>query len=298
MNANPQGIPSAAKRGLVEGDLLLSGDDFRRIAAMLHADAGIYLPESKATLVYSRLAKRLRVLGLGSFRDYCELVADHAGMDERKNMLVALTTNVTSFFREVHHFNYLRDHALPPLLNAAKQGGRVRIWSAGCSKGHEPYSIAITILSMMPEAASHDIKILATDIDTSVLEHARRGLYEESVIASVPKPERSRSFVPVNEGGARLFGVNDSLRKLVSFRELNLVGQWPMRGSFHAIFCRNVVIYFDEPTQEKIWSRFAQMMEPNGLLCIGHSERVSGAALPLFVNAGTTMYRLARSATA
>ncbi len=298
MNANPQGNPSSAKRGLVEGDLLLSGDDFRRIAAMLHADAGIFLPESKATLVYSRLAKRLRMLGLASFRDYCELVADQTGLDERKNMLVALTTNVTSFFREAHHFSYLRDHALPPLLQVAKQGGRVRIWSAGCSKGHEPYSIGITILSLMPDAASHDIKILATDIDTTVLEQARRGLYEENVIASVPKPERTRSFDPVNEAGTRLFGVNESLRKLVSFRELNLVGQWPMRGSFQVIFCRNVVIYFDEPTQDKIWSRFAGMLEPAGLLCIGHSERVSGPALPLLANAGTTMYRLSRGAAA
>ena len=289
MNAS---VKSQARPSLVEGDLTLSAEDFKHIAAMLHADAGIYLPETKATLVYSRLAKRLRVLGLKSFRDYCALIADDRGIDERKQMLVALTTNVTSFFREQHHFDYLKADALPPLLRAAKSGGRVRIWSAGCSKGHEPYSIAMTVLSLMPDAASYDVRILASDIDTNVLEEAQRGVYEESALAGVPASERSRCFVPVKSATGRLFSVNDDLRALVSFRELNLVGSWPMKGKFDVIFCRNLVIYFDEATQEKVWSRFAGMLAPKGLLCIGHSERLLGAALPLFTNAGTTAYRL------
>ena len=286
-----QNTSLSSKNSLVDGDLLLCAEDFRRIASMLHADAGIYLPETKATLVYSRLAKRLRMLGLTSFRDYCALVADEAGLDERKQMLVALTTNVTSFFREPHHFDYLKAH-LAPLLQTAKQGGRVRIWSAGCSKGLEPYSMAIAILTAMPDAASHDIKILATDIDTNVIEEAQGGVYDENIVAGVPRAERSRFFTPVRNSGGRQLGVSDDMRRLVSFRELNLIGHWPMKGKFHAIFCRNVVIYFDEDTQAKIWSRFADLLLPNGLLCIGHSERLLGPALPRFSTAGTTAYRL------
>ncbi len=145
--------PSRARsqdKALVPGEFLLTGDDFQQIAAMLHADAGIYLAESKATLVYSRLAKRLRALGLESFRDYCTLVAGTDGVDERQKMMAALTTNVTHFFREPHHFEHLKKQVLPPLVAAAKLGRRVRIWSAGCSSGQEPYSIALTILSLMP----------------------------------------------------------------------------------------------------------------------------------------------------
>lgn len=279
-------------QSLVDGDLVLCAEDFRAIAAMLHADAGIFLPETKATLVYSRLAKRLRILGLESFRDYCELVAGDAGGDERKQMLVALTTNVTSFFREPHHFEHLKQRTLPPLLQAARKGGRVRIWSAGCSKGHEPYSIAMCILGLMPEAASLDVKVLATDIDTNVLAEAQAATYDEGVTASVPTMERSRFFTSVRDVGSRSVRVNDNARALVSFRELNLIGQWPMKAKFNAIFCRNVVIYFDEATQERIWGRFANLLEPGGSLYVGHSERVSGPASALLGNDGTTTYKL------
>ncbi len=278
---------------IVAGEFAFSGEDFRKIAAMLHADAGIYLPDAKATLVYSRLVKRLRVLGLASFGDYCALVADHAGADERQKMLAALTTNVTRFFREPHHFDHLRHKTLPPLLEAARRGGRVRIWSAGCSRGHEPYSIGMTILSLLPDAADLDIRILASDIDPNVVEEGRQGLYEAGEIAIVPPAERSRFFVRDRTRDKR-FSVTDDLRALVSFRELNLIGHWPMRGRFDAIFCRNVVIYFDEPTQTKIWGRFVPLLTPGGLLCIGHSERLLGSALPLFASVGITTYELAR----
>ena len=178
-------LPESA--AVVEGDFAFRAEDFQRIAAMLHADAGIFLPDTKATLVYSRLAKRLRTLGLRSFHDYCELVAGADGLDERQKMLVSLTTNVTSFFREPHHFDMLRTTILPPLLQAAKAGRRVRLWSAGCSKGHEPYSIAMTVLAIMPDAADHDVRILATDIDTEVLAEGRVGRYDESLLGTVPQ---------------------------------------------------------------------------------------------------------------
>ena len=281
----------ASERVMVPGDYVLRPADFARIAELLHTEAGIYLPESKATLVYSRLGKRLRALGLESFREYCTLIDSDSGADERQLMLAALTTNVTRFFREPHHFEHLKTKILPPLLKQAERGGRVRIWSAACSKGHEPYSIGMTILSLLPQAATLDIKILATDIDVNVLAHARTGLFDEDARKDIPKAYFDRWCKAGPRGARNGWEVGPELRELVAFRELNLIGAWPMKGKFQAIFCRNVVIYFDEPTQEKIWSRFVTYLEPDGHLYIGHSERVTGTALPYFAADGVTTYK-------
>ncbi len=277
---------------LVDGEFPLFIEDFRAIAAMLHADAGIALSEAKATLVYSRLAKRLRTLGLRSFREYRALVASHEGGEERRQMLTALTTNLTRFFREPHHFEHLKTAVLPALLQEARRGGRVRLWSAACSTGQEPYSIALTILSLMPDAAGLDIKVLATDIDAAVLAEARAGVYEEASIEPVPSDLRKRWFNRATDARGRAgWSVAEDARRLVSFRELNLIGTWPMRGRFQAIMCRNVVIYFDEDTQVALWSRFMPMVEPGGHLYIGHSERLAGDAARYFESAGITTYR-------
>ena len=279
-------------RPLVDGEFPLLVEDFRAIAAMLHADAGIALSEAKATLVYSRLAKRLRALGLGSFREYRALVASHEGAEERRQMLTALTTNVTRFFREPHHFEHLKTAVLPALLQEARRGGRVRLWSAACSTGQEPYSIALTILSLMPDAAGLDVRILATDIDPVVLAAGRAGVYDEACIDAVPPGLRQRWFQRAPDGaGKGEWRVADELRRLVAFRELNLIGTWPMKGRFQAIMCRNVVIYFEEDTQAKVWSRFMPMVEPGGHLYIGHSERLAGDAARHFESAGITTYR-------
>jgi chemotaxis protein methyltransferase CheR len=277
---------------IVPGEFTMSIDDFRQIAGMIHRDAGIYLQEAKATLVYARLAKRLRALGLTNFRDYCELVAGAAGQDERLEMLAALTTNVTRFFREPHHFEHLKTRVLPPLLSQADGGGRVRIWSAACSSGQEPYSIALTILSLAPDAGSRDIKVLATDIDPHVIEAGRRGVYAEALIADVPAEMRKRYFEPARGEGQGQWRACGALRNLVSFRQLNLIEDWPMRGAFHAIFCRNVVIYFDEPTQQRLWSNFIPKLEPEGRLYIGHSERVTGPAASRLSSEGISTYHL------
>ncbi|TKT75514.1 protein-glutamate O-methyltransferase CheR [Aquamicrobium sp. LC103] len=275
---------------LVEGEFLFTADDFAAIARMLHDDAGIALSENKASLVYSRLAKRLRALGLQSFRDYCRLVAGTEGGDERQRMLAALTTNVTRFFREPHHFEQLRHRLLPDLVARARAGGRVRFWSAGCSTGQEPYSIALTILDVMPDAPRHDVKILATDIDPNVIAVGRDAVYSDDAVQPVPAPLRERWMVRLKDGGRDMWGAGMEMRELVAFRELNLMGHWPMKGKFNAIFCRNVVIYFDEPTQERIWSRFAPLLEPGGRLYVGHSERVTDMAR--FETDGLTSYRL------
>lgn len=285
-------IETDSTRGVVAGEFLMTSTDFRQIAAMLHADAGIYLPESKATLVYSRLAKRLRALGLESFRDYCALVSQGGGVDERQKMLAALTTNVTRFFREPHHFEHLRKTVLPPLLDIARQGGRLRFWSAACSNGAEPYSIALTVLSVMPNAASYDIKILASDIDPYMVAEGAAGTYSDSILSPVPADLRRQWFTPTRGEDGKAWTANEALRSLIAFRELNLIGNWPMRGAFNAIFCRNVVIYFEEETQAKLWDRFVPLLVPGGHLYIGHSERLAGPAAGVFENAGVTTYRL------
>ncbi len=284
---------SRGKNGsLVEGEFLFTNEDFQQIAQILHAHAGIALAEGKAALVYSRLAKRLRSLGLRSFREYCALVEDSNEVDERQAMMAALTTNVTRYFREPHHFDHLRDVVLPPLVDRARKGGKIRLWSAACSNGQEPYSMAITVLAALPEAANLDVKILATDIDPNMVAEGRAGIYREEAIAPVPVDLRRRWFKKPATGAGDRWEVADELRALVAFRELNLIGDWPMKGKFDVIFCRNVVIYFDEPTQERIWSRFAPMLNPGGTLYIGHSERVTGPATQIFETTGLTTYAL------
>ncbi|MBP0614157.1 CheR family methyltransferase [Jiella mangrovi] len=279
----------------------MTDGDFATIAKLLYEDAGIYLADTKATFVYSRLSKRLRALGLQSFKDYCALVQNSANASERMTMLASLTTNVTHFFREQHHFDYLRNVLLPPLLDDAKRGGRVRIWSAGCSIGHEPYSIAMTILSLMPNAAEYDVRILASDIDPTVVTTGRTGVYGASALESIPMDLRRKWFRPSASDGSAgngatemLYEVADPLRDLVAFRELNLNGEWPMRGQFDAIFCRNVTIYFDQPTRERVWKRFVERLLPHGVLFIGHSERVTGPALEVVEFQGNTSYRKIR----
>ena len=195
----PTVSPVRTRQGsIVEGEFLLTADDFARLAEMLLADAGIALAQSKATLLYSRLAKRLRALGLRDFKQYCDLLNDPAEREERGRMLAALTTNVTRFFREPHHFDHLRKEVLPPLLAAAQRGGRVRIWSAACSSGQEPYSVALTILGLLPEAGRYDVKVLATDIDPNMIATERRGS-----IATICCPPSRRRFASAGSAPVR-----------------------------------------------------------------------------------------------
>ena len=269
---------------IVSGEFPLTFEDFRRIGAILREDSGIHLPEGKAQLVYSRLAKRLRALGLESFNDYCRLISGPEGAEERRTMLTALTTNVTRFFREPHHFDHLKKLLAGGLAAKAKAGGRLRFWSAACSSGEEPYSMAMTILSVLPEAAELDVRILASDIDVNILAKARAGVYPDSTASQVPVD--MRKWLRTGSNGC---AVDPTLQKMISFRELNLMAAWPMKGKFDGIFCRNVAIYFELETQEKLWSRFAERLTSEGRLYIGHSERVG---VPGFASDGLTVYRL------
>jgi chemotaxis protein methyltransferase CheR len=274
---------------LVEGEYAFSEANFRQIAAMLREDSGIHLAPSKATLVYARLAKRLRQLGLENFNDYCRLLGDTAGREERSLMMSALTTNLTKFFRESHHFDHLRAHVLEPMAGAVRNGARLRIWSSACSTGEEPYSLALTVLSVMPDAPRYDVKILATDIDPQVVARAREGVYSSQSVEPISSATRSRWMRQVDSGGNQMWSVGDEARALISFRTLNLLADWPHRQRYQAIFCRNVVIYFEEETQNVLWTKFKKVMTQDGRLYVGHSERVSD---PGYVSDGLTIYKL------
>lgn len=285
----PSSMPGGA---LIEGEFVFTAEDFRHIANILHSHAGIALNDSKAALVYSRLAKRLRILGMRSFRDYCALVQGLDGVDERQAMTAALTTNVTRFFREPHHFDHLRDQVMPGLAERARRGERVRLWSAACSNGQEPYSMAMTVLAVLPEAAELDVRILATDIDPNMVAEGIAGIYSSEALEAAPALLRHRFFDKAEAHGAGMLSANETMRRLVAFKELNLIGDWPMRHRYDVIFCRNVVIYFDEATQERVWSRFTPLMTPGATLYIGHSERVSGPSMRQLQTSGLTTYRL------
>lgn len=276
---------------IVDGEYTLTARNFAHIAHMLRETSGIHLPDAKAALVYSRLAKRLRTLRLASFDDYCDLISSPEGEDERSAMLQALTTNVTRFYREPHHFDHLRDQVLPPLIARAKSGGKVRLWSSACSTGQEPYSMALTLLSVFPDAGRYNVKILATDIDAKVVATARAGVYSDESVSPIPAQLRDRHLTRIRGDAENEWRVNPDVRDLITFNQLNLIGDWPMRGRFDAIFCRNVVIYFEQETQNRIWGRFQNILTPEGRLYVGHSERVDVIG---FENDGLTVYRVGK----
>jgi chemotaxis protein methyltransferase CheR len=287
-------IPNSRETSPVpDGEFAFTWSDFRQIAAVVHAEAGIVLADSKVNLVYSRLAKRLRLIGLRTFHEYCALIESSDGVDERQAMIAAMTTNVTRFFREPHHFEYLARVIVPAIVSATKRGQPVRIWSAGCSSGEEPYSIALTLLDAMPDVADRDVLVLATDLDPNMIARGESGEYSSNQIEGVPSHLLGKWFETSKSEGKVTYAVTQRVRDLVRFKELNLLGTWPMKGQFEVIFCRNVMIYFDEPTQNEIWSRFAKLLHPSGHLFIGHSERVATDRQP-FDLVAQTAYRLNR----
>lgn len=280
-------MTAAASRQAEPERSTLTDADFAAIADMAMHDFGLHLTIAKRELVYSRLLKRLNLVGFQQFSDYVRYVQIPAGAEERQAMLSALTTNVTHFFREGHHFTLLREKVLPPLIDAARRGAKLRIWSAACSAGQEPYSLAFTLLDLCPEAARLNIRILATDVDPQILQRAQAGVYPVEELKAIP--EASRRHIEPPDGAT--FSIGAKARELVTFGNLNLIEAWPVKGPFDLIFCRNVAIYFDKPTQSRLWARFADLLGPGGYLCIGHSERIAGPAEQLLRPAGVTAYR-------
>jgi len=267
---------------------------FDFIAGLVHRLAGIALPPHKVEMMYSRLARRLRELGMADFDEYCALLEADGDGRELGALINALTTNLTSFFRERHHFDHLAATTLPE-ARAAGSGGktRLRIWSAGCSSGEEPYTIALVIMTAVPDLTRWDARILATDIDTRMLETARRGVYPAEAVEGVPVAVRDRFFRKTGRsdpGAPPLVTVGDELRRLITFKSLNLMEPWPMGGPFDAIFCRNVLIYFDRAGRSGVVDRFADLLRPRGYLYLGHSENLHGVSRR-FALAGSTLYR-------
>lgn len=262
---------------------------FDALSSLAYDEAGLVLAPRKAALIRSRLRHRLRALDMEDLSDYCAFVrADPAGV-ERLHMISALTTNVTSFFREPHHFDHLLSVVLPRMLAELDAGRPVRVWSAGCSTGQEPYSIAMALLDACPRLAMADFRILATDIDPNVLNVARRARYAARDRAGLA-PELVEKFtVPVmDDGGTDGFEMSADLRRLVAFKPLNLIADWPLTRKVDAIFCRNVVIYFDAPTQALLWEKFHDILKPDGVIFVGHSERIADDRFRL---ADATAYR-------
>lgn len=270
----------------------MSEADFDAIAKFALAEFGLSLPSSKTQLVKSRLARRLRALGLPGFAAYRAFLEGPDGAAERVELLSSLTTNVTKFFREAHHFEDLLADVMPKLVARAQAGERIRIWSAGCSSGQEPYSIAMTALKCDPNVGRHNFKILATDIDPNIIAKARTGIYREDEIEAVDHNfYRLIDIVRLQTKNEGHFSVSDDVRNLVTFGVLNLIENLPFSGAFNVIFCRNVAIYFNRDTQDLVWKRFENLLPKGGKLFIGHSERISQSDHPNLEPCGVTVYQ-------
>ncbi len=253
-------------------NLVLTQRDFDYLRQIANRNAGLVLNDDKFSMVHSRLSRRVRALGLNSFEAYCDYVETHAAL-ETVELVNALTTNLTAFFRERHHFEYLCAELLPALLDRHRRSKRLRLWSAGCSTGEEPYSIAMSLANAMEALPDWEVQILGTDIDSNVLKTAVRGVYDERCTRMVPVPDKARWFTPVREaGGARTMQISERLRSMVTFRQHNLLHETFMPGQFDAIFCRNVVIYFDHEHKRQTVERFARYMHDASRLFLGHSE--------------------------
>jgi len=272
-------------------EFTISDQEFRLFQELVKGSTGIALTDHKRNMVSSRLSKRLRALGLPSFQAYHDyLIAEPAEME---NFVNAITTNKTDFYREKHHFDFLEREIMPALkARAARTGERkIRIWSAGCSSGEEPYTIAITLREAIENLSAWDVRILASDIDTEVLTRSAKATYPEERVGEIPRPLLKRSFLQGTGEQAGLVQVAQEVRNLVTFRRINLLEEpWPIRTVFDCIFCRNVIIYFDKPTQQRLMERFATHLKDDGHLFLGHSESLYGLS-DQFAFLRNTIYR-------
>jgi chemotaxis protein methyltransferase CheR len=286
-------MATAALKAMREFEL--TEEDFRFLARQVYDLTGIVIHERKRDMLYSRLSRRLRTLNLASFRDYCDYVGGPDGATEIGAMINAVTTNLTHFFRESHHFDHLRDVALPAFAASGRQSGnqKVRLWSAGCSSGEEPYSIAMTVKSAPVDFSRWDLRILATDLDTDMVAKGTAGRYRAADAEGIPAELAAKYTDEATTPAGPEIRMRDGLKQMISFKQLNLMGDWPMRGPFDAIFCRNVMIYFDHSTKARLVDRYAELLRPDGWLYIGHSESLSKVS-DRFQLVGRTVYRRAK----
>jgi chemotaxis protein methyltransferase CheR len=247
----------------------LSEKQFRKISDLVYRHCGINLKDGKEALVKARLMKRFRAIGIDSVEAYLDIIESRAGERELNQMIDAMTTNKTSFFREIEHFNFLRDTVLPQL-----KGFRMRFWSAACSSGEEPYSLAMLLREHLKDVERKDVLILATDISRRMLDKGMNASYPEGSLKELPATYIKKYFIK-SRHDMGTYQVVDNVRAMVRLAHLNLMGPWPMKGPFNVIFCRNVMIYFDRPTQQQLINRFWELIESGGYLFVGHSEGLS-----------------------
>jgi chemotaxis protein methyltransferase CheR len=268
-------------------EFIMSDADFKEISDLAYKYTGIVLGEHKKDMVYGRLARRLRDVRLNAVADYLPMIRNESS-DEVSRFINAITTNLTSFFRENHHFEFLTNTLCPELLKSNAASRRIRVWSAGCSSGEEPYSIAMTLRDNM-DLAGWDCKILATDLDSKVLEKGSQGVYGLERIESLPESIKRKWFM-FDKNHPDIVKVKSDLQTLIRFKRLNLLEKWPMKGPFDVIFCRNVVIYFNEETQAVLFDKYADMLKTGGYLIIGHSESLNRVCTR-FKPIGKTIYQ-------
>lgn len=266
----------------------MSAANFKLIKELAYEWTGIKLSDHKENMIYGRLARRVRALNLDNFEQYCALLQTEDAAEQRE-FINSITTNLTSFFRESHHFDFLKNQLLPALVLRNQATRKIRIWSAGCSTGEEPHSIAMVVASM-PELKHWDVKILATDLDSNVLERGGSGIYSIERFDSFPSAYKQ--YIKKTADGEEV-KIADDVRKLITFNQLNLLHAWPMKGSFDIIFCRNVVIYFDLETQRTLFDRYADKLAVKGHLFIGHSENLHKIS-ERFLSLGRTIYEKLR----
>lgn len=287
-------MPVITTEALVPGvsPQVFGESDFRRIASLVHREAGIVLGSGKQMLAYSRLAPLVRASGLATFTEYLAMIEHHAS--ERTRAIAALTTNHTYFNREPVHFEHFATHVRPELVTRAESGKTVRIWSAGCSSGEEIYTLMMVMLGNDRRRgewlARRSIVALASDLADHAVSAASAATYPLDAVSKIPEVLRENWTRPVSGDPDRVT-ISSEIRNLVRFRQLNLLRPWPFAGPFDVIFCRNVMIYFDDPTKAELVLKFARALAPGGYLYIGHSERVSGEATALLEPVGSTIYR-------
>jgi chemotaxis protein methyltransferase CheR len=268
-----------------EREFKFTADDFNFLRKLSNEHSGIQVPDERFDMFYSRLSKRVRKLGLSDFKEYCHYLTSHPD-DEFTEFINAITTNLTAFFRENHHFEYLRDAVIPEVLIRNRNSRQIKVWSAGCSTGEEPYSLAIALMENVP--ADWDIKILATDLDTNVLQTAVDGVYAEERVSGVSGQRLKRWFMRGKSAQLGQVKVRPELQQIIQFKQLNLMKEWPMKCHFDFIFCRNVLIYFDRETKATLVRRYAQMLASKAWLFIGHSESLNQLSTEFELVACTT----------
>lgn len=268
----------------------MTSKEFQQLSEFIHREVGIKLPPTKKTMLEARLQKRVRMLRMSGFKEYYSYLFSETGLEEElQNLIDVVTTNTTDFFREPRHFEYLSSNVLPEWC---KRGGgqAFSLWSAGCSSGMEPYTLAMVLSEFAETRQGFSFNIVATDISMDMLRTAQRGIYDEEKVVTVPHHMKRKYLLRSKDRNRGLVRITPELRRMIAFRRLNFMEEFRFERPLDVIFCRNVIIYFDRPTQELLFQRFCRYLKPGGNIFIGHSESLTGMDLPL-EQVAPTIYR-------